>query len=253
MIGRMNRRKFLACALAALGIWAVSFAAQATKDPGFRRICVARHGHRPGGSGDPALLPLGVEQARLLGERLKSIGFSGNIYASPYLRTVQTAAEAAKVLGVQVRLEPRIQEGTHIPGLPDAVGLTQAQLEERFPGLIAPEPALKHPWVLTDNIGKLLEKRVETAIDTLLETTKGDLLLVGHKPTVKAALKILSARAKVETRINIWNCTLIYFIVDREGRTHFVSAGTDFLPPEQITDNFRPGLLDEKPADAPKD
>ena len=41
--------------------------------------------------GDMPLSPLGREQAKLLGERLKKEGFNGRIFASPFIRTMETA------------------------------------------------------------------------------------------------------------------------------------------------------------------
>lgn len=222
---------------------AAQAAAPAQSEASFRRIYVARHGQRPSG-GDPALTPLGERQGHLLGERILADGFrNGRICASPYLRTVQTAVQAAEVLGATVHLEPLIQERTKHAGRPDIAGLSQAQLEARFPGKIASEPALPENWVYTDNIGRVLEARVAEAIDRHLACADGDLLLVGHKATVQAALKLLSERAGVKVEIPIWNCTLIYFAVDSKGRFHYVGAGTGFVPPDEITNNEKPGLL----------
>ena len=61
-----------------------------------RFIYVARH-CQAGGSGPDILRPvrgdagiskLGVEQSKLLGKRLKALGFKGKIYVSPYYRNV---------------------------------------------------------------------------------------------------------------------------------------------------------------------
>ena len=45
--------------------------------------------------GDIPLSPLGLEQAQLLGKRMKRLGFRGLIVASPYIRTMQTAEAIA--------------------------------------------------------------------------------------------------------------------------------------------------------------
>ncbi|MFR6032284.1 MAG: histidine phosphatase family protein [Bacilli bacterium] len=76
------------------------------------KIIVARHAQRPSG-GDPSLSKLGREQAQMLAERIKSIGFDGKIYVSPYLRTVETGVAIARLFGQKVLLEPSIQERTH--------------------------------------------------------------------------------------------------------------------------------------------
>lgn len=208
----------------------------------FRRIYLARHGQRPA-KGDPALTELGREQARLLGERLKSESFKGRIYASPYLRTVETAVQIARAVGGKVLLNPLIQERTHKPGKPDIAGLSQGELSKIFPGFISERPELPYPWVYDDNAGEMLLKRVERAIYEAL-AKGGDFILVGHKATVLAGLKILGARAGVELDAKVWNCTLAYFIADADGNVKFVGFGTGFIPPPMITDNTKAPLLE---------
>ena len=47
--------------------------------------------------GDMPLSKLGREQAELLGNRLRDEGFSGKIFSSPYLRTMETADIIAEI------------------------------------------------------------------------------------------------------------------------------------------------------------
>ena len=124
----------------------------------------------------------------MLGERLKAEGFKGNIYASPYLRTVETAVEIAKVTGGKVALNPLIQERTHKLGSPDIKGRTQSELSKIFPGMILESPKLEYPWVYTDNSGEKLKENVEKAIQEALKADGRDFILVGHKATVKASV-----------------------------------------------------------------
>ena len=60
--------------------------------------------------GDIPLSKLGCEQARLLGERLKSEGFSGVIYSSPFVRTMQSADIIARITGSSVVPTPAFHE-----------------------------------------------------------------------------------------------------------------------------------------------
>lgn len=218
----------------------LSFAAQGG-EVRIRKIYVARHGQRPSG-GDPALTELGRRQARLLGERLKAENFNGEIYASPYFRTVETAVEIAKVTGAKITLQPLIQERTKRAGKPDIKGRTQQELSQAFPGFISETSQLPKNWVYDDNFGKVLEGRVSEAIDKGL-SKGGDFILVGHKATVLAALKILSGRADVKIDIPIWNCTLVYFVAGPDGKIKFVESGTGFIPPQDITNNDKPALI----------
>ena len=58
---------------------------------------------------DPGLTPAGVEQARGLAGRLLGSGIR-RILASPYRRTLQTAAIVAEALDVPVEVEPLVRE-----------------------------------------------------------------------------------------------------------------------------------------------
>lgn len=58
---------------------------------------------------DPGLSPDGADQAREAGKSLINKRVD-RIYASPYLRTIQTASHIADVLGLSIRLEPGIGE-----------------------------------------------------------------------------------------------------------------------------------------------
>ncbi len=213
----------------------------------FRRIYVTRHGQRISG-GDPSLTPLGKEQAKMLAERIREIGFDGEIYVSPYLRTVQTGAEIAKLCGAKMILTPEIQERTHKDGVPDIKGRSQAELEKLFPSMIAESPKLPQNWVYSDNRGEKLESRVRAAIDAILKNGSRDFVLVGHKATVKAALEYLCERADCEAEIEIWNCELAYFVALPDGSVKYVSSGVDFIPPEKVSDNFKRGLLGRAPS-----
>lgn len=212
----------------------------------FRRIYVARHGQRTSG-GDPSLTRLGVEQAKLLARRIQEIGFDGKIYASPYLRTVETASEIAKLFGIKMILTPEIQERTHKEGIPDIKGRSLAELDNLFPSLISKDSKLPNNWVYADNFGEKLDERVAIIIEKALEGDSGDFILVGHKATVKAALKYLCEKANCQVDTEIWNCELAYFIALPDGSIKFVSSGVDFIPPGKVTNNFKRNLLGQKP------
>lgn len=212
----------------------------------FRRIYVARHGQRTSG-GDPSLTRLGVEQAKLLARRIQEIGFKGKIYVSPYLRTVETASEIAKLFGIKMILTPEIQERTHKEGIPDIKGRSLAELDKLFPSLISKDSKLSDNWVYADNFGEKLDARVAETIEEALEGDYGDFILVGHKATVKAALKYLCKKANCQVDTEIWNCELAYFIALPDGSIKFVSSGVDFIPPGKVTNNFKRNMLGEKP------
>ena len=83
-------------------------------------LLLIRHGRteasRPGesfpmvdGHGDPALHPMGEEQAILVGERLKDDAISA-IYVTTLRRTHQTAAPLARHLNLTPQVEPDLRE-----------------------------------------------------------------------------------------------------------------------------------------------
>tara|TARA_R110002110_G_scaffold68424_34_gene185213 strand:- start:761 stop:1303 length:543 start_codon:yes stop_codon:yes gene_type:complete len=61
------------------------------------------------GQGDPALLPVGEEQAHAVGDRLKAEPISA-IYVTKMVRTHQTAAPLAGHLGLEPRVDPDLHE-----------------------------------------------------------------------------------------------------------------------------------------------
>ena len=81
-------------------------------------VYLVRHGEREDGltnvhwrleDANPGLTPVGVEQAHLTGRRLSERGVD-HVFASPFHRTVETAAEIAAALGVQTRVEDGLSE-----------------------------------------------------------------------------------------------------------------------------------------------
>ena len=70
------------------------------------RVLVARHGARPYVGSDPELHPHGHDQAQALAVCLHGLHPSLlAIYASPFIRTLQTAQPIAQVYGMPVRVE----------------------------------------------------------------------------------------------------------------------------------------------------
>ena len=88
--------------------------------PGAATILLVRHGESEpvrdgepvpllGGCSNPALDPVGVEQAQRVAQRLAGDDIAA-IYVTPLQRTAQTAAPLAERLGLEPRVEPDLQE-----------------------------------------------------------------------------------------------------------------------------------------------
>ncbi|MCB1885742.1 MAG: histidine phosphatase family protein [Geminicoccaceae bacterium] len=80
---------------------------------------------------DPGLTPAGEAQAREAAERLAGLGVV-RLVASPYRRTLQTAALIAARLGVPVAVEPLVRERC---AFSCDLGSPPAELAREWPGL----------------------------------------------------------------------------------------------------------------------
>ncbi len=120
------------------------------------KVYIVRHGQPvPRGAiedpffpvGDPPLTELGREQARLVGERLKSMGFNGDILASPYRRAMETADVIADVLGLKVKVYPVIREMMMRPTetAKDFPGMTIEEIKRTFKN-VTEDSELEYPW-----------------------------------------------------------------------------------------------------------
>jgi len=72
-------------------------------------IYLVRHGQKIPEAGDPGLTEIGWQQARETGEFLKQFPIT-QIIASPFQRTVETAAQITQVLGSEFSLSPALVE-----------------------------------------------------------------------------------------------------------------------------------------------
>ena len=188
-------------------------------------VYITRHGQRafspPEVEEDPEfprqdrpLSALGREQARLLGEYLVAIGFSGAIYASPYRRTAQTGDIISAALG-----------SAFYPSAPIREMVTDAENMARFSGLtlealceelehLAPDATLAYPWwTMEDEEDEDVQARVGPFIDHLVGCNRDDVLLVGHGASAGAATRhLLTYCNDVPDAIPLtWHCALTAF------------------------------------------
>lgn len=191
--------------------------------------------------GDPVLTPLGREQAEFLGEHLRRNGFRGRVISSPYARTVETASIVAEVCGLDIYLEPRLQEMRFYPD-PPCPGLTLAQLHRNYPN-IAPDATLTHPWITPGGVEELsaVRSRVDGFVAELLAAPPAeDVLLVAHGAPLYALKANFFARAKYTGAEGYnWNCSLSSVRVDGEKTEILELSRYDFMPTECVTSNRR--------------
>ena len=73
-------------------------------------IYLVRHGRRTDQAENTHLSDVGIEQAQLTGEYFKNLGEIDQIYASPMIRTTQTAQIISDIIKVPIKFDERLRE-----------------------------------------------------------------------------------------------------------------------------------------------
>ena len=167
-------------------------------------VTAIRHAESLGNAGlaegpDPALSPLGEEQARLAGERLAADGVT-HVWSSPYRRAIMTAAEVARHPGLDVILRPDMCEHHHYENLEDFRFRPATEVIAEFPAARAsdrfgdelPVPEWPESW-------EDLLARTHRVAEAALELGESDpdvhLVIVGHGASVKGLVTALGGEA----------------------------------------------------------
>ena len=207
------------------------------------RMFFTRHAQRAtvqAPSYDPPLTPLGRKQTELLAAELKKRNFQGIIYASPYRRTLETAAIIAEATNSKIVPLAGLQEYVSHAGYPRVQVRTFKELQKEFPlltGSTLPDQwALKGPETLLD-----VKKRVEKLLQALpAKPEKVDWLFVTHGAVVKGAylLSIDYNSGKLPSMPMNWNCCLSEYNFTPNGKLQLVTLfDVSFLPKDMITSN----------------
>lgn len=190
-------------------------------------IWIARHGNRldfakpewfltaerpydpPLFDGEDSYQPNGFKQATQLGQRLKGEKIA-HIFASPFLRTVQTANQVAKILDLPIKVESGLSEWLNpawMPSMPEKLSLEALhRLYPRIDLSYTSRVAAEFP----ETGEKALARSGETAKRLAAEFPE-DILLVGHGASViGAAMGILGVTAEPE--INETLCCLVKIV-----------------------------------------
>ncbi|MDS0299029.1 histidine phosphatase family protein [Halogeometricum sp. S1BR25-6] len=132
---------------------------------------------------DPGLTDRGRRQADRAAERLRETGVE-EIYASPFLRAIQTASPVADALDLPVRVEPGLGEHLNpawFDAHPEVLG--REERVERFPRTDVEHRPLLEPTFPEDAADA--ERRIgETARRIVDSTSARRVLFVGHGATV---------------------------------------------------------------------
>ena len=188
-------------------------------------------------AGDKPLSALGREQAKLLGEHLKSLGFQGIILSSPYMRTMETAEIVAEITDCEI-----------IPFAPIREIIRSEQTAKSFHGIpldalrekyqrVSPDSRLDYPW--WGSSAETIEDvylRVAKCVDEIERLySKRDVLFVGHGASVGGLIAAYGI-PRWKSRL-LGNCSLSAIDPSDVGFRP-VYADCSFIPYEYRTSNF---------------
>lgn len=138
---------------------------------------------------DPPLSSLGVEQAEELARCLASEGIC-HIFASPYLRTIQTAQPVSERLGISIKVEHGIGECLwDAPTVPTEL-LSLAELMQRFTGIDGGYVSKRQPPRGPEPEPRAKVRAGET-IREIADAYDGNILVIGHGITVLGGVRAL--------------------------------------------------------------
>ncbi len=131
---------------------------------------------------DPHLAKDGIKQAQELGERLKLEKIT-HIFSSPFLRTVETAYEVAKILDLPIKLEAGLAEWLnpnwmdHDPEIrsPETLAENYPLIDLNYSSRVIPQ------YPETEEI---VNQRTAEIAQKLACEFEGELLFVGHGASV---------------------------------------------------------------------
>ncbi|MDR5617268.1 2,3-diphosphoglycerate-dependent phosphoglycerate mutase GpmB [Arsenophonus sp.] len=177
------------------------------------QVYLVRHGetewnvaHCIQGQSDSPLTEVGIRQAKLVVERVKSIGIT-HIISSDLGRTQKTAEIIAQACHCNIILEPRLRElnmgileGRAISSLSDEEERWRRNLVNGSPGARIPDG---------ESMGEITE-RMFTALEKCRSLPAGSIpLLVSHGIGLGALLnRILGVPTYAERRLRLRNCSI---------------------------------------------
>ena len=156
---------------------------------------------------DPPLSDDGMVQAQQLGKRLKGKKIA-HIFASPFLRTIQTANAVAEVMDLQIKLEIGLSEWLNPAWMTEEPEkLPTSALVKLFPRIdtsYTSRIAAQYP----ETHEKVRERSAQTARCLSTEFFPHDILLVAHGASVLgAAMGLVGDIAKTEVKASL--CSLV--------------------------------------------
>ena len=155
---------------------------------------------------DPPLSDDGFVQAAELGQRLKSEQIK-HIFASPFLRTIQTANEIAQILDLPIKLEAGLGEwhnGEWMTESPETH--PQEFLQQKFPLIDWNYQSHLYPQYPETN--EDVDRRTAATVRQLVSEYSEDILIVGHGASVYGVTQGLVANLS-ESKVALCSLTKV--------------------------------------------
>ena len=199
------------------------------------KLLLIRHGvtahnleYRYTGWGDPSLIDLGHEQARLMAGHVASHYRIDRLYASPLRRAWQTVEPLSKATGLAAQARPELREMF----FGDVEGMTAAEFQARFPEVYAAARNLGNldfAWPNGEHRGGFFE-RVKRAVDGLMMPPEGTLAIVTHGGVVSGYLsQVVGGSPRTWLQYAVSNCSVTELDVE-DGRVELMRLDdTSFL------------------------
>ncbi|NET01445.1 MAG: histidine phosphatase family protein [Sphaerospermopsis sp. SIO1G2] len=164
---------------------------------------------------DPPLSEDGFIQAEQLAQRFKPEKIK-HIFASPFLRTVQTANAVAEALDLEVKLETGLSEWLNPEWMTEEPErLSTPELKALFPRIdtsYTPQIAAKYP----ETHEQVRYRSAQTARCLAAEYWPNDILLVAHGASVLgAAMGFVGDQAKAEVKATL--CSVVKVVRQESG------------------------------------
>jgi probable phosphoglycerate mutase len=221
-----------------------------TGPPAPRELLVVRHAvshyNDSGVIAGPScrgLTPLGVEQARALGDRLAAEGGVTAVHASTTRRAAQTAQAVAERLGLPVRQ----WEALRVPDPGSAEGMRWSDARDDF--ATDPRNPARSAAPGAESWQAYLDRACGALTEILDHHHEGRLLVVGHSETVVATWLLLLGAASLgrlrisvgHTAVNAWRTVPEHrgVAVDRQRWTVIAHNDAGHLRPTEGADRDR--------------
>jgi broad specificity phosphatase PhoE len=195
------------------------------------KLLLVRHAESVGnaerrlqGQGDFPLSERGIDQARRLAKRFAAGTPPVALYASPLLRTHQTAEIISEAVGVPVETVDDLREYD----FGEASGLTWSEIGERYPELVQAVRSRtpEYPIYPGEEGRPVFKQRVCDAIDQVCRERSPDsaVVVVTHAgPIVVACLNVLGLPYQRPAAFAVDNCSITTIEIV-EGRSVLIST-----------------------------